>query len=65
MENPYRGPAPHGGGNLVRGVRTGFHITAAGNEIHVVVDLARGGVKVVSLAPAGSDASALTLRLGL
>ncbi len=65
MESPYRGPAPRGGGSLVRGVRTGFHVTTAGNEIHVVVDLARGGVKVVSLAPAGSDASALTLRLGL
>jgi len=45
---------------LVRGVRTGFHVTASGNEIHVVVDLARGGVKVVSLAP---EAAGLTLTL--
>ena len=65
MENPYRGPAPHGGGGLVRGVRTGFHVTTTGNEIHVVVDLARSGVRVVSLAPSGSDGSALTLRLAL
>jgi len=38
----------------VRGVRTGFHVTPAGNEIHVVVDLARGGVKVRTLEPAAS-----------
>jgi len=63
MESPYRGPAPRApqvGGALVRGVRTGFHVTASGNEIHVVVDLARGGVKVVSLAP---EAAGLTLTL--
>jgi hypothetical protein len=63
MESPYRGPTPHApaaGGKLVRGVRTGFHVTASGNEIHVVVDLARGGVKVVALEPQGSG---LILRL--
>ncbi len=63
MQSPYRGPAPRApqaGGALVRGVRTGFHVTAGGNEIHVVVDLARGGVKVASLAP---EAAGLTLTL--
>lgn len=63
MESPYRGPAPRApqdGGALVRGVRTGFHVTPAGNEIHVVVDLARRGVKVVSLAP---EALGLALTL--
>lgn len=63
MQSPYRGPAPHApqsGGALVRGVRTGFHVTPGGNEIHVVVDLARAGVNVVSLAP---DAAGLTLSL--
>lgn len=63
MQSPYRGPAPHApqaGGALVRGVRTGFHVTPGGNEIHVVVDLARAGVKVVSLAP---EAAGLTLSL--
>ncbi len=63
MDNPYRGPAPHGGGALVRSVRTGFHLTTTGNEVHVVVDLARRGVKVVSLSPAGADGAALTLLL--
>ena len=60
MESPYRGPAPRGAGPLVRGVRTGFHVTPTGNEIHVVVDLARGGVKVSGLAPANAG---LTLTL--
>ncbi|MBP9146434.1 MAG: PilZ domain-containing protein [Thermoanaerobaculia bacterium] len=63
MANPYRGAAPRapeGAGTLVRGVRTGFHVTATGNEIHVVVDLAQRGIKVVSLAPADSG---LTLVL--
>ena len=63
MQSPYRGPAPHApqaGGALVRGVRTGFHVTSGSNEIHVVVDLARAGVKVVSLAP---EAAGLTLSL--
>lgn len=60
MQSPYRGPAPRGSGALVRGVRTGFHVTPNGNEIHVVVDLARGGVKVASLAP---EAAGLTLTL--
>ncbi len=63
MQNPYRGPAPRApqvGGSLVRGVRTGFHLTTNGNEIHVVVDLARGGVKVVSLTP---GTAGLTLAL--
>ena len=60
MQSPYRGPAPRGAGPLVRGVRTGFHVTPTGNEIHVVVDLARGGVKVSGLAPANAG---LTLTL--
>lgn len=63
MESPYRGPAPRApqnGGALVRGVRTGFHVTSSGNEIHVVVDLAKRGVKVVSLAP---EAAGLALTL--
>jgi uncharacterized protein (TIGR02266 family) len=63
MESPYRGAAPRGGGDLVRGVRTGFHLTSTGNEIHVVVDLARAGVKVLSLTAGGASGSALTLRL--
>ncbi len=57
MQDPYRGAVPHAptvGGTLVRGVRTGFHVTPAGNEIHVVVDLARSGVKVRTLEPAAS-----------
>ncbi|MEO8195378.1 MAG: PilZ domain-containing protein [Thermoanaerobaculia bacterium] len=61
MDNPYRGPEPRGGSLLVRGVRTGFHVTPAGNEIHIVVDLSRGGIKVLSLEPQGAG---LTLRLG-
>lgn len=55
MASPYRGAtprAPQAGGALVRGVRTGFHVTPSGNEIHVVVDLARRGIQVSSLAPA-------------
>ena len=60
MQGPYRGPAPHGAGAMVRGVRTGFHVTPTGNEIHVVVDLARGGVQVLALEP--QDAG-LSLRL--
>ena len=60
MDSPYRGPTPRGGGALVRGVRTGFHLTSNGNEIHVVVDLAQRGLKVVSLLPEGFS---LTLRL--
>ncbi|MEO7795775.1 MAG: PilZ domain-containing protein [Thermoanaerobaculia bacterium] len=63
MESPYRGAAPRApqvGGALVRGVRTGFHVTANGNEVHVVVDLARRGIKVVTLAP---ENAGLSLRL--
>jgi hypothetical protein len=59
MESPYRG-APAGANRTVRGVRTGFHLTAKGNEIHVVVDLARPAAKVAALEPVGSG---LVLRL--
>lgn len=60
MESPYRGATPRGTGPLVRGVRTGFHATSSGNEVHVVVDLARAGVKVLALEP---DGTALRLTL--
>ncbi|MEO8275328.1 MAG: PilZ domain-containing protein [Thermoanaerobaculia bacterium] len=63
MENPYRGAAPRGSGALVKGVRTGFHVTTNGNEIHVVIDLARTGIQVASLTPGGADGNSLTLTL--
>ncbi|MGE0640434.1 MAG: PilZ domain-containing protein [Thermoanaerobaculia bacterium] len=49
MESPFRGSAS-GSTPLARGVRTGFHVNTGGNEIHLVVDLARPAARVASLA---------------
>lgn len=61
MRQPFRGspaglPTP-----ALRGVRVGYHATAAGNEVHVVLDLPTDGrVRVDAVEPAGR---ALVVRL--
>jgi hypothetical protein len=60
MESPYRG-ASAGSNRLVRGVRTGYHLTGRGNEVHVVVDLVAPAAQVTALEPGPAG---LVLRLG-
>ena len=52
---------PAGSNRLVRGVRTGYHLTGRGNEVHVVVDLVAPAAQVTALEPGPAG---LVLRLG-
>lgn len=62
MTAPFRGAVAPGTATL-RGVRTGFHVTNAGNEVHVVLDLAPAQpVKVSELSPEGDRLVAVLMR---
>ena len=54
MRQAYRGEASGSPTSELRSVRSGFHSTGAGNELHVVLDLATPpAVRVESVEPAG------------
>lgn len=62
MTAPYRGAVQPGTATL-RGVRTGFHVTNAGNEVHVVLDLVPDQrAKVSELTPEGDRLVAVLMR---
>jgi len=62
MTAPFRGAATPGTATL-RGVRTGFHVTNAGNEVHVVLDLVPAQrAKVSELSPEGDRLVAVLMR---
>lgn len=62
MAAPFRGAATQSTAAL-RGVRTGFHVTNAGNEVHVVLDLVPAQrSKVSELSPEGDRLIAVLMR---
>lgn len=62
MTTPFRGPSPSAS-QVLRGVRTGYHATSDGNEVHVVLDLVPSArARVSELTPEQDRLVAVLMR---
>lgn len=62
MSAPFRGPIAAGSA-VLRGIRTGYHATSDGSEVHVVLDLVPSArVRVSELAPEDDRLVAVLMR---